>query len=75
PGPHPAWATLTEPERRTATLAGLGHGNREIAEMLSVTRRTVELRLSGAYRKLRIGGRAELHALVRATEGYGTDVA
>ncbi|MFI0819451.1 AAA family ATPase [Streptomyces sp. NPDC021098] len=74
-GPHPAWATLTEPERRTATLAGLGHGNREIAEMLSVTRRTVELRLSGAYRKLRIGGRAELHALLRATEGYGTDVA
>ncbi|MFD7501888.1 AAA family ATPase [Streptomyces sp. NPDC059850] len=75
PGPHPAWATLTEPERRTATLAGLGHGNREIAEMLSVTRRTVELRLSVAYRKLRIAGRAELHALVRATEGYGTDVA
>ncbi|MEU1803731.1 LuxR family transcriptional regulator [Streptomyces sp. NPDC019937] len=74
-GPHPAWATLTEPERRTATLAGLGHGNREIAEMLSVTRRTVELRLSGAYRKLRIAGRAELHALLRATEGYGTDVA
>lgn len=74
-GSHPAWATLTEPERRTATLAGLGHGNREIAEMLSVTRRTVELRLSGAYRKLRIGGRAELHALMRATEGYGTDVA
>jgi DNA-binding CsgD family transcriptional regulator len=75
PVPHPAWATLTEPERRTATLAGLGHGNREIAEILSVTRRTVELRLSGAYRKLRIGGRAELHALVRAMEGYGTDVA
>ncbi|MFI0777611.1 AAA family ATPase [Streptomyces sp. NPDC021212] len=74
-GPHPAWGTLTEPERRTATLAGLGHGNREIAELLSVTRRTVELRLSGAYRKLRIAGRAELHALVRATEGYGTDVA
>ncbi|MEU0844662.1 LuxR family transcriptional regulator [Streptomyces sp. NPDC005962] len=74
-GPYPGWATLTEPERRTATLAGLGHGNREIAEMLSVTRRTVELRLSVAYRKLRIGGRAELHALVRATEGYGTDVA
>lgn len=74
-GPHPAWPTLTEAERRTAILAGLGHGNREIADMLTVTRRTVELRLSGAYRKLRIGGRVELRALVRATEGYGTDVA
>ncbi|MET8178107.1 AAA family ATPase [Streptomyces sp. NPDC005336] len=74
-GPHPEWTTLTEAERRTAILAGLGHGNREIAEMLTVTRRTVELRLSGAYRKLRIGGRAELRVLVRATEGYGTDVA
>ncbi|WP_432590095.1 AAA family ATPase [Streptomyces sp. HD1123-B1] len=73
--PHPAWATLTEAERRTATLAGHGRGNREIAELLSVTTRTVELRLSGAYRKLRIRGRAELRTLIRATEGYGTDVA
>ncbi|QKV96814.1 helix-turn-helix domain-containing protein [Streptomyces sp. NA02950] len=73
--PHPAWATLTEAERRTATLAGHGRGNREIAELLSVTTRTVELRLSGAYRKLRIRGRAELRTLIRAAEGYGTDVA
>ncbi|MBL1095609.1 LuxR C-terminal-related transcriptional regulator [Streptomyces coffeae] len=73
--PHPAWATLTEAERRTATLAGHGRGNREIAELLSVTIRTVELRLTGAYRKLRIRGRAELRTLIRATEGYGTDVA
>jgi DNA-binding CsgD family transcriptional regulator len=73
--PHPAWASLTEPEQRTAALVGLGHGNREIAETLSVTRRTVELRLSGAYRKLGISGRAELIALLRAAEGGGTDVA
>ncbi|WP_413805279.1 AAA family ATPase [Streptomyces sp. OE57] len=73
--PHPAWATLTEPEQRTASLVGLGHGNREIAETLSVSRRTVELRLSGAYRKLGIGGRAELIALLRAAQGGGIDVA
>ncbi|MDT0544956.1 MULTISPECIES: AAA family ATPase [Streptomyces] len=70
-----AWAALSEAERRTATLAGLGHGNRDIADTLSVTTRTVELRLSGAYRKLRISGRAELRALVRSMEGYDTDVA
>ncbi|MGO4757445.1 LuxR C-terminal-related transcriptional regulator, partial [Streptomyces sp. 2MCAF27] len=57
------------------TLAGLGHGNRDIADMLSVTTRTVELRLSGAYKKLRISGRAELREMVRSMEGYDTDVA
>ncbi|OMI34796.1 LuxR C-terminal-related transcriptional regulator, partial [Streptomyces sparsogenes] len=61
--------------RRTATLAGRGHGNRDIADKLSVTTRTVELRLSAAYRKLRISGRAELRALVRSMEGHDTDVA
>ncbi|MGY0056474.1 AAA family ATPase [Streptomyces sp. LZ34] len=70
-----AWAVLSDVERRTATLAGLGHGNRDIADTLSVTTRTVELRLSGAYKKLRISGRAELRELVRSMEGYDTDVA
>ncbi|MES4908408.1 MULTISPECIES: AAA family ATPase [unclassified Streptomyces] len=74
-GLSPAWAALSDVERRTATLAGLGHGNRDIADMLSVTTRTVELRLSGAYKKLRISGRAELRELVRSMEGYDTDVA
>ncbi|MCC4319100.1 helix-turn-helix transcriptional regulator [Streptomyces malaysiensis] len=73
--PHPEWETLTEPEQRTAVLVGLGHGNREIAETLSVTRRTVELRLSGAYRKLGVSGRAELIGLLRATKGGGTGAA
>ncbi|MFE4945025.1 AAA family ATPase [Streptomyces sp. NPDC056641] len=59
------WTTLSEAEQRTATFAGRGHGNREIAELLSVSRRTVELRLSNAYRKLRITGREELCVLVR----------
>ncbi|WP_411112452.1 AAA family ATPase [Streptomyces sp. 029-5] len=59
------WTTLSEAEQRTATFAGRGHGNREIAELLSVSRRTVELRLSNTYRKLRITGREELCVLVR----------
>ncbi|MFD3742701.1 LuxR C-terminal-related transcriptional regulator [Streptomyces sp. NPDC058629] len=65
PGPAgpalpPEWMSLSEAEQRTATLAGCGHGNREIAALLSVSRRTVELRLSNAYRKLRLNGREEL---------------
>lgn len=43
-------------------MAARGLTNREIAETLHLTRRTVELHLSGAYRKLGITGRAELAA-------------
>ncbi|WP_280724271.1 LuxR family transcriptional regulator [Kitasatospora sp. MAA4] len=63
------WAALPHTERHTAALAGNGHSNQHIADMLSVSRRTVELRLSRTYKKLRIGGRQELSALVRAMEG------
>ncbi|NJQ04202.1 helix-turn-helix transcriptional regulator [Streptomyces lonarensis] len=57
------WDDLTEAERDTLWLAARGSGNRQIAERLAVSRRTVELRLSNAYRKLGIDGRKELHRL------------
>ncbi|WP_327130113.1 LuxR C-terminal-related transcriptional regulator [Streptomyces sp. NBC_01343] len=64
-----AWAELSPPEARTATLAARGHSNTQIAELLSLSRRAVELRLSRVYRKLHIGSREELRALVRDMEG------
>ena len=66
---------LTETERETALLALRGHGNGEIADLLSVSRRTVELRLSSVYKKLRITGRRELHRLGETTERFPTDAA
>ncbi|WP_072481618.1 helix-turn-helix transcriptional regulator [Amycolatopsis australiensis] len=51
---------LTRQENRIAVMAAQGLTNREIATALHLTRRTVELHLSGAYRKLGIPGRAEL---------------
>ncbi|WP_410578102.1 AAA family ATPase [Amycolatopsis sp. lyj-108] len=51
---------LTKQEYRVALMAAQGLTNREIAEALHLTRRTVELHLSGAYRKLEITGRPEL---------------
>jgi DNA-binding CsgD family transcriptional regulator len=53
-------AALTPQERRITTLAAAGNSNREIAEALFLTRRTVETHLSNAYRKLGITTREEL---------------
>ncbi|GAA2808151.1 ATP-binding protein [Crossiella cryophila] len=54
--------SLTGSERRVAARAANGATNREIAESLFLTVRTVELHLTSAYRKLGVRGRAELAA-------------
>jgi DNA-binding CsgD family transcriptional regulator len=51
---------LSPQERRIAAMAADGLGNREIAEALFLTRRTVEMHLTGAYRKLGVDGRRDL---------------
>jgi DNA-binding NarL/FixJ family response regulator len=55
--------SLTASERRVADLAAAGRSNREIAQMLYVTPKTVEVHLSNAYRKLGIASR---HGLAQA---------
>lgn len=51
---------LTPAERRIAELAATGHTNREIAQLLFVTTKTVEYHLGNTYRKLGINRRAQL---------------
>jgi DNA-binding NarL/FixJ family response regulator len=51
---------LTASERRVAELAADGRTNKEIAQSLYVTLKTVEMHLSSCYRKLGIGSRREL---------------
>ncbi|HEY8523745.1 MAG TPA: AAA family ATPase [Acidimicrobiales bacterium] len=53
---------LTPAERATAELAAAGRTNRQIAEELNVSTRTVENRLQRAYAKLGIDRRTELGA-------------
>ena len=53
-------ASLTPSERRIAELAAGGQSNREIAQALFVTPKTVEYHLRNSYRKLDIAGRGEL---------------
>lgn len=51
---------LTSTERRVAELAAENLANREIAQILFVSHRTVEMHLSRAYRKLGIKSRGDL---------------
>jgi DNA-binding CsgD family transcriptional regulator len=52
--------SLTASERRVAKFAAEGLTNKDIAQALFVTTKTVEVHLSNVYRKLGIGSRAEL---------------
>jgi DNA-binding CsgD family transcriptional regulator len=58
-------ASLTPSERRIAELAVGGHSNREIAQQLFVTSKTVEYHLRNVYRKLGITGRREVERALR----------
>jgi DNA-binding CsgD family transcriptional regulator len=53
-------AALTPSELRTARMAASGRTNREIADDLFVTPRTIEAHLTSAYRKLGIRSRKQL---------------
>jgi DNA-binding SARP family transcriptional activator/DNA-binding CsgD family transcriptional regulator len=65
-GVEPASATprgvgsLTATERRVASLAAAGRAEREIAQELFVTPRTIEVKLSNALRKLGASSQGEL---------------
>ncbi|HVL94880.1 MAG TPA: AAA family ATPase [Solirubrobacteraceae bacterium] len=53
-------AALTPAERRVAELAAGGASNRDIAEQLFLTAKTVENHLTSTYRKLGIASRTQL---------------
>jgi DNA-binding NarL/FixJ family response regulator len=58
-------ASLTPSERRVAELAAEGSSNRDIAQTLYVTPKTVEVHLTSVYRKLGITSRARLAGALR----------
>jgi DNA-binding CsgD family transcriptional regulator len=58
--------SLTPSERRVAQMAAEGPTNREIAQALFVTPKTVEVHLSSVYRKLGISSRSQLPAALTA---------
>ena len=56
--------SLTASERRVAELAGQGLTNREIAQSLFVTARTVEGHLTSVFRKLGVDSREQLAGVI-----------
>jgi len=63
--PGPAQDSLTQAERRVASLAAEGRSNRQIATQLYITVSTVEQHLTRVYRKLSVRRRSELADLLR----------
>lgn len=57
---------LTASERRIAEMAAAGASNREIAEALFLTVKTIEMHLTHTYRKLDINRRSELTGALSA---------
>jgi DNA-binding NarL/FixJ family response regulator len=58
------WDSLTESERRVADLVARGHSNREIAEQLYMSHRTVGSHLYRIFPKLGLRSRVELACLI-----------
>jgi DNA-binding CsgD family transcriptional regulator len=58
--------SLTPTQRRVASLVAQGLSNREVAEALFVTRRTVETHLTSVYEKLRVKSRKHLAQALEA---------
>lgn len=59
-------AALTPSERRVCDLVARDMSNREVAQSLFVTEKTVELHLTNAYRKLGIRSRFQLSMVIPA---------
>ena len=66
---------LTPSELRVAELAASGQTNRQIAQALFITQRTVENHLTSTYGKLWIGSRSELAAALTGSQSSATEIA
>ena len=64
----PAPLALTATEERVAGLAASGRTNRQVAQALFLSPRTVEANLARVYRKLGVSSRAELGAAMARRE-------
>jgi DNA-binding NarL/FixJ family response regulator len=72
-GRRPSMGTLTDAEQRVARLAASGLRNREIADQLVMSVRTVEGHLSSVYAKVGVRSRTELALFFDAADRPSDD--
>lgn len=63
-----AWATLSPDQRRILTLAAQGRSNREIAELLGLSHRTVGSQLYRRFPRLGISARHQIREVIAQLE-------
>ena len=62
------WETLTEKEQQVLTLIAAGLLNKEVAERLGNSVRTIENHRAAAMKRLQIKTLAQLHSLIEAVK-------
>ncbi|MET8403615.1 AAA family ATPase [Streptomyces sp900116325] len=62
--PLQGWGALTASELKVARLVAVGHTNRSVADLLTVSPHTVNTHLTSAFRKLSVNSRVQLANLV-----------
>ncbi len=62
---------MTRQERQVASIVGRGATNREAAEQLFLSPRTIDFHLRNIYKKLRVRSRTELAVRIAAHEPVG----
>jgi DNA-binding NarL/FixJ family response regulator len=70
-----AWSKLSAQELQVAQLAAQGLTNREIAERLYLSHRTVSSHLYRAFPKLGVRSRSQLHLVLDSNSGHGDNLA
>jgi len=68
----PTRAALTARELEIATLAASGMADKQIAQKLLLSHRTVENKLHSVYEKVGVSGRNELAEVLRNTTAFGS---
>src|SRR6267142_3873348 len=72
-GPAFGWDSLTDSEHRVADLVARGHSNKEIAERLYMSHRTVGSHLYRIFPKLGLRSRVQLACLVIERSAAATE--
>jgi len=74
PNRSPLAEMLTPAELRIACMIGDGASNRDIAEWLSISPKTVEAHLSRIYRKLGVRSRVDVAREIAKEDAYGWSI-